>query len=228
MADKETDNPHMGTGSPPAADGKVNETAGGIKGMFAKHWKLWLGGIGVAVLGYVAWQYFQGNTANGTATTLGGAAAASGTTAPGSVDGSQLDADYQSMMSLQNQNLGVLNQILTQLQGGTTTGGGGGGGGGGSGFNPQTLMPASKNTSGLSNNFWIYTSQPGDTLASIDPTSWVTQQSSGALNSQGKLAWQPGINPVDQYRNNDAIFKQIGFDPTKAGAVLPVGTRISL
>lgn len=112
--------------------------AQGIGARFNQHPILWSVGIGVAILiVYVIYKNNQSASATGLSSTSG-----SGTpSSPDQMWGSQLDADYQQIMSLQNNNNGLLQQILTAIQnpssappqGGGGSGGGGGGSGGGSG-----------------------------------------------------------------------------------------------
>lgn len=79
-------------------------------------------------------------------------------------------------------------------------------------------QPAAKGTSGLSNNFWIYTVKPGDTLNSITALAhWTSAQQSGG---------GPGF--LYNYRNNNAIFSSAGVDVNQPDAQLPVGLQISL
>lgn len=74
-----------------------------------------------------------------------------------------------------------------------------------------------RNTPGESNNFYVYTTRPGDTLASLTSKfKWnAPQQKNG------------GVGFTYNYRNNASIFKAIGADVNAPNAPLTPGVNIN-
>lgn len=96
---------------------------GGIAGHFRRHWVMYslgLAAVGV-VIAYLA--YRRNQNANSYAVTTGNASTGQVGT-PSTIDaswGSQLDADYQQLTSVETTNTGLLQSILNGITGGTTT-----------------------------------------------------------------------------------------------------------
>lgn len=100
-------NPAVSGGGSPASP------AQGLGARFQQHPILWSVGIGVAILIiYVIYKNNQNANATGVSSTTGTGSPSS----PDQMWGSQLDADYQQVISTQNTSNGLLQQILNQLQ----------------------------------------------------------------------------------------------------------------
>jgi len=133
-----------GAGGAPAPPLAADGTPGTPQPGTAKH-KIWFYlaiGLGVVFVGYVVYKYISNSS--GASTSLYGPSPSgtSGTTSPDQLWGSQLDADYQQLISSMNANTGILQQILTGVQGGAPGSSGTGTGpgtGGGTSNNP--LLP---------------------------------------------------------------------------------------
>jgi hypothetical protein len=83
-------------------------------------------------------------------------------------------------------------------------------------YQKQTINPLGKN-SGVSNNFYQYTTNGTETIASLN----------------AKAGWNGTSNNVQFYRNNADILRQIGYtdangSPINANATLPSGVKLSL
>jgi hypothetical protein len=89
---------------------------GGIVGNIKQHWPVWTVGIGIAtiVVIYLVYRAQSNSAVNNPASSTTGTTA--GSSSPDQLWGSQLDADYQQMISSLNTNTGLLQQILTAAQ----------------------------------------------------------------------------------------------------------------
>jgi len=197
---------HKASGAGQADDGK------GLKGHLKKNWIFYSLGIGGATL-LVAFLALRSNSNSQAASMPTGSTSGVPGMTPDSMNSDSLNSMMQGLVSLENQN----SQVLQQLANAPTTG---------AGTNPTggstwtaTPTPAAKNTSGLSNNFWVYTTKAGDTLDSITKMAgWTPQQQVGG---------GPGF--LYNYRNNASIFSSLGINnPSQANTPLPVGYQISL
>lgn len=88
---------------------------GGIMGSFRQHWPIWTIGIGAATLliMFMIWRKNQSSVSSATGNDTG--TMGTGNSSPDQLWGSQLDADYQQMISNQNTTVGLLQQILNQM-----------------------------------------------------------------------------------------------------------------
>jgi hypothetical protein len=96
---------------------------GGIAGNIKQHWPVYTVVLAIITIIVIIWVNNNNNSAANTALT--GTGSATSGTYPDQVYGSQLDADYQQMMSLQNQTNSLLQNLVngnTNSGGGTTTG----------------------------------------------------------------------------------------------------------
>jgi hypothetical protein len=96
---------------------------GGIAGHFKRHWVMY--SLGLAAVGVViAYLAYRNNQNNSYAVTTGNSSTGQVGT-PQTIDsswGSQLDADYQQLTSVETTNTGLLQSILNGITGGTTGG----------------------------------------------------------------------------------------------------------
>lgn len=110
----------------PTPDTSVPDTeptgGGGIGDHFRRHWVAY--SLGLAAAGVVvAYLAYRNNQNNSYAVTTGNSATGQVGT-PQTIDsswGSQLDADYQQLTSVETTNTGLLQSILNGITGGTTT-----------------------------------------------------------------------------------------------------------
>lgn len=188
---------------------------GGIKGHFQRNWPIYTIGLGALTILVIIYMNGRNNSVNNN---LGSTSGTMGN-APDQLWGSQLDADLQQLMTVQNQQIGLLQQMAN----GTTN----------PSNNPpapnppinipdrnfinhwrSTLLPSPKNTAGMSNNFWVYFTKQGDTAASIN---------------SNVAHWDPN-NPSKfmSYRNNADILHGIGYDTSNPFAPLPAGIAVSV
>jgi cytoskeletal protein RodZ len=78
--------------------------------------------------------------------------------------------------------------------------------------------PAPQGTSGMTNNFWVYTTKSGDTLNSItNMAGWDSAHQSGG---------GPGF--LINYRNNSQVLSSRGINTSNPNAKLPSGIQLSL
>lgn len=185
------------------AAGASQPQSGGIKGHLQRNWPLYALGLGLATIVVMIWKSGSSNTASNIAGSTAGTMGLSSD----QLYGSQLDADYQQLMSMQNQQLGLLNTISNTLT------------------NPSTsptvkpigpagpVLPVPKGTSGYSDNFWIYTTKPGDTAFSLNKMA-------------GWQANGPGF--FENYRNNMDVLHAAGYDTSNPYNPIPIGTKVSL
>lgn len=92
---------------------------GGIIQHFKDHWIMYSLGIGAAGL-VIMFLIYRQNSAASTAATVTGNSTTGSTTPPASIDaswGSQLDADYQQLTSVETTNTGLLQSILNGITG---------------------------------------------------------------------------------------------------------------
>lgn len=189
-------------GAPPPQGG------GGIGGHLKRHWPIYTIGIGAATLVVILIANY--NNSNNASSSTTGAAASTGVT-PGDQSGSALlDYDLGNLQTTIQTQSSILQNIADALKPTTTpttTGGGT------IVPNVQSIFPWLKNTPGASNNFWVYTTQQGDTAQSLAT----------------KAGWGNfGPSYFEGYRNNNAILQNIGYDFSHPNSPLPVGTKVSL
>lgn len=111
------------TGQPAA----VPAQQGGLIGNIKQHWPVWTVGIAAATL-FIMWLiYRNNNSAAAQAAQSNQYGYGTGNSSPDQLWGSQLDADYQQLASIQNTNTGILQQILNTLQNPSTSPPSGGG-----------------------------------------------------------------------------------------------------
>jgi hypothetical protein len=115
----------VGGGDTVAAGGDVEgggQQYTGIAGHFRRHWVMY--SLGLAAAGvFVAYLAYRNSQNNSYAVTAGNSATGQVGT-PSTIDsswGSQLDADYQQLTSVETTNTGLLQSILNGITGGTTT-----------------------------------------------------------------------------------------------------------
>lgn len=169
---------------------------GGIKGHFQRNWPIYTVGLGALTILVIIYVNGQNNSLNNN---LGSTSGTMGN-APDQLWGSQLDADLQQLMTVQNQQIGLLQQMANGVTNPSN--------------NPSitTVLPSPKNTSGMSNNFWVYTTKPGDTAASI--------------NSMAN--WGTDTSKFMNYRNNADILHGLHYDTSNPFAPLPAGIAVSV
>jgi hypothetical protein len=94
----------------------------GIAGHFRRHWVMYSLGLAAAGVFVAYLAYRRSNSANTYAVTTGNSSTGQVGT-PSTIDsswGSQLDADYQQLTSVETTNTGLLQSILNGITGGTT------------------------------------------------------------------------------------------------------------
>ncbi len=189
-----------GTGGAPIA-------GGGIKGHLQRNWPMYTVGLGALTILVIIYMNGRNNSLNNN---LGSTSGTMGN-APDQLWGSQLDADLQQLMTVQNTQVGLLQQVLNGQTNPSnnppapTTNGI---------FNIKTWFnPAPKNTPGMSNNFWVYFTKQGDTAASIN---------------SNVAHWGSDPNKFMNYRNNAEILHGIGYDTSNPFAPLPAGIAVSV
>lgn len=99
--------------------GTMGGGGGGIAQHFKQHWIAYSLGIGAAGL-VIMFLIYRQNSAASTAATVTGNSASGSTTPPATIDsswGSQLDADYQQLTSVETTNTGLLQSILNGITG---------------------------------------------------------------------------------------------------------------
>lgn len=178
-------------------------SGGGIKGHLKKNWPIYTIAIGGATLFFIMIGNYNRNQQ--AVDTLG--------KYQGQVPNSQYDsatADYnmmnlQSALNTQTAVLDNLGKAITSLGSVPSKGG--------SNTAVQTIFPYPKNTPGMSNNFWVYTTQAGDTAASL-------------ANKANWGQWGPSY--FENYRNNWAILANVGYQFDNPNTAIPVGTKVSL
>lgn len=193
-----------------------SQAKGGLLGHIKKHWAMYaIGGGGLLLV--VSLMALKGNNqqqsnnaqdlTNGSYTVPSGGALDT----MGGMSSDTFDSMYsmlQGLTSVEANN----NNILQKIAGGDTTSGVP------SGPVNSAPLPASKGTTGLSNNFWTYTTKAGDTLSSITKfAGWDPQHQKGG-----------GTDFLYGYRNNAQIFGYYGVNPNDPNAKLPAGVKISL
>ena len=87
---------------------------GGIEGHFRQHWAIWLVGIGLATLALLWWINHNNSSSLANAAQDSQYGYGTGNSSPDQLWGSQLDADYQQMMSNQNNEIGLLQQLVNK------------------------------------------------------------------------------------------------------------------
>ena len=177
--------------------------SGGILASMEQHKGVWAVVIGVATIVVIIIIYrLQQSQAGGTSTDSSGNLSGSGQSGS-SVDLSGIEAEYNQLISLQNQNNGTLASILAAIQkagtGGSSDGGGDNTGGDGTGTpGPPNIDPG----------YGEYGIPTG--VNTNDIRKWTPQSTSSALNS---LHWDTneGVPIYDQPNSLGSVIKTIPF-----------------
>lgn len=182
----------------------------GIVGNLKQHWIIYLIALVGAGLVYIMISNYNSQSSGATS----GVGAASTGVTPGDQSGSAL-IDYD--LGLLQQTIAAQTNVLSTIVPPTSTPTTGGGTVTPPATTPtsvvQSIFPFLKNTPGVSNNFWVYSTQQGDTAASLAQ----------------KAGWNKfGPSYFEGYRNNNAILQNIGYDFSHPNSPLPVGTKVSL